>query len=265
MGVFHYIELYLSFSSQHLKKILEYRLSFLIGIIPFILLQLSGIVVIWAIFKKVPNIAGFSFDEILFIYGLGIACYALGRMLFSNLENLGYQYIIKGELDAILTKPINPLFHILASGFSEKEIGELVVGIVLIIKSIIGLSIDFGILEFFVLLYFLINGVVIYGSMNLIAVVICFWTKDTRGLTSPIMRIQEFSQYPVTIYGKTIRFIITWMLPFAFISFFPAAFFIRNKEFAGYIFCIPLIGIIFPIIAYLLWLKGLSKYESSGT
>ncbi|MDI6703255.1 MAG: ABC-2 family transporter protein [bacterium] len=265
MTVFHYPGLYLCFISQHLKKIFEYRLSFFIGIIPFILLQLSAIVVIWVIFKKVPHIAGFSFDEVLFVYGLGIVCYAFGRMVFSNLNNFGYRYIIKGELDAILTKPINPLFHILATDFSEKEIGELFVGIILIIKSIIGLKIHFGILELLALLYFLLNGIIIYGSINLIAVIICFWTKDIQGLTSPIMRIQEFSQYPVTIYGKAIRFVITWIIPFAFISFFPAVFFIRKEEFIGYIICIPLIGIIFPLIAYLLWLKGLSRYESSGT
>lgn len=265
MAIFHYIELYLCFISQHFKKILEYRLSFFIGIIPFILLQLLPIIVIWAIFRKVRCIAGFNFDEVLFIYGLGIVCYAFGKMLFSNLNNFGHQYIIKGGLDTVLTKPINPLFYILASDFSEKEIGELLVGIILIVKSIIGLEIHFGILEFFVLLYFIINGIVIYGAINLMAVVICFWTKDSRGLTSPIMRIQEFSQYPISIYGKAIKFIIIWIIPFAFISFFPVCFFIRNKEFINYIFCIPLIGIIFPIIAYLLWLVGLYRYESSGT
>ncbi|MEW6606439.1 MAG: ABC-2 family transporter protein [bacterium] len=265
MVISHYLELYLCFVSQHLKKILEYRLSFFIGIIPFILLQLLPIIIIWAIFKKVPHIAGFNFNEVLFIYGLGIICYAFGRMLFSNLNDFGYQYIIKGGLDTVLIKPINPLFYIVASDFSEKEIGELLVGIILIIKSIIGLEIHPGILEFFALLYFLINGIIIYGSINLIAVIICFWTKDPRGLTSPIMRIQEFSQYPVTIYGKAVRFIITWIIPFAFITFFPAVFFIRREEFGGYILCLPLIGIIFPLIAYLLWLKGLSKYESSGT
>lgn len=265
MYIFHYIRLYFCFIAQHLKRILEYKLSFFIGIIPFILLQLLGIIVIWAIFKKIPHIAGFKFDEVLFIYGIGIVCYALGRMLFSNLENFGYQYIIKGELDIILTKPINPLFFIVVSNFGEKEIGEILVGVILIIKSIIGLKIHFGILEFFIFLYFIINGVIIYGAINLIAITICFWTKDVRGLISPIMRIQEFSQYPITIYGKIIKFIIIWIIPFAFISFFPAVCFIRNKEFIEYIFCIPLIGIIFPTIAYILWLKGLHRYESSGT
>ncbi len=261
----HYVELYLCFLSQHLKKILEYKLSFFIGIIPFILLQLAPIIIIWAVFEKIPHIAGFSFDEILFIYGLGIVSYALGRILFSNLSDFGYRYIIKGELDTILVKPINPLFYILASGFSEKEIGEIMIGIILIVKAIIDLPIHFGILDFLALGYFLINGVFVYGAINLMAITVCFWTKDPRGLTSPIMRIQEFSQYPVTIYGKAIRFIITWIIPFAFISFFPATFFIHRGEFTRYIFCLPIIGVIFPIIAYLLWLKGLSKYESSGT
>ncbi len=34
----------------------------------------------------------------------------------------------------------------------------------------------------------------------------------------------EFAKYPITIYGKFIQAIITWLLPFAFTSFFPAAY-----------------------------------------
>ncbi|WP_180235705.1 ABC-2 family transporter protein [Bacillus toyonensis] len=35
----------------------------------------------------------------------------------------------------------------------------------------------------------------------------------------------DFSRYPITIYNKVISFILTFIIPYSFTSFYPAAFF----------------------------------------
>ena len=47
---------------------------------------------------------------------------------FDNLWALGQRLVRKGEFDKYLTRPINPLFHILVETFQIDALGELLVG-----------------------------------------------------------------------------------------------------------------------------------------
>ena len=49
----------------------------------------------------------------------------IGPSLFDNLWALGQRLVRKGEFDKYLTRPINPLFHILVETFQIDALGEL--------------------------------------------------------------------------------------------------------------------------------------------
>ncbi len=55
-----------------------------------------------------------------------------GSSLFDNLWDLGRRLVRKGEFDKYLTRPINPLFHILVETFQIDALGELLVGGILL-------------------------------------------------------------------------------------------------------------------------------------
>ena len=64
-----YLRLYKTFVAQHLKKLMEYRIDFLTGALSFLINQITNIVFIGIIFSQIPNLDGFLFYEIIFIYG----------------------------------------------------------------------------------------------------------------------------------------------------------------------------------------------------
>ena len=55
---------------QNLKRLMEYRADFLTGAVSFLIDQAVGIGFIFIIFSQIPQLAGFTFPQILFIYGL---------------------------------------------------------------------------------------------------------------------------------------------------------------------------------------------------
>ena len=78
----------------------------------------------------------------------------------------------------------------------------------------------------------------------------------------------EFAKYPTQIYSKIVRFIITWVIPFAFVAFLPASYFLGMQEEliikgVGVIAAECGIAVLFWIIAYALFNKGTSVYESA--
>ena len=55
---------------QSFKTMLEYKGDFILLIVTTIVGLMSGLVFIYLIYQKVPTIAGWSFWEIIFIYGI---------------------------------------------------------------------------------------------------------------------------------------------------------------------------------------------------
>lgn len=73
----------------------------------------------------------------------------------------------------------------------------------------------------------------------------------------PLMyNIGNYGRYPVNIYNRVIRFILTFVLPFAFVGVYPAAYFLRKTEWNSYAFATPLVGVICFTIAITLWNQG---------
>ena len=64
-----YIKLYVRFLEQYIKSLMEYRVDFILGLVGFILVQFTGVIFITLIFNAIPNLQGWGFYEILFIYG----------------------------------------------------------------------------------------------------------------------------------------------------------------------------------------------------
>ena len=60
------------FMAQEFKRMMEYKGDFIVGVIGFFLVQLSNLMFLWIIFGQIPNLAGWSVNEVVFIYGLSL-------------------------------------------------------------------------------------------------------------------------------------------------------------------------------------------------
>lgn len=64
-----YCKLYIKFLQQYIKTLIEYRADFILELIGFLFVQSIGVIFIGLIFNNIPSLKGWSFYEILFIYG----------------------------------------------------------------------------------------------------------------------------------------------------------------------------------------------------
>ena len=78
-------------------------------------------------------------------------------------------------------------------------------------------------------------------------------------------QLSNFVKYPITIYPTAIRFIVTFLIPFAFTGYYPAAYFLGREGFTKGILLTCVVAIVSFIIAYRIWVIGISKYESTGS
>lgn len=253
------------FIAQHMKNLMEYKVDFLTGAVSFLIGQVVQIAFLGIIFSQIPHLAGFEFDEILFIYGFSLIPKGIDHLFFDNLWSVGYFIVRKGDFDKYLTRPINSLFYVIAEKFCVDAFGELFIGLVLIAYSVISLklTITWYMIPLFVIA--VVFATLIYTSIKIATSAISFWTKASGHITHMLYMTNDFSKYPTTIYNKFVRTFITYVIPFAFTAYYPASYFLTGEN---PLFCIG--GTVVASIALLfvsvcIWNRGIKAYESAGS
>lgn len=260
-----YLRLYSVFIVQHCKRLMEYRVDFLTGAFSFLVNQITNILFIYIIFSQIPNLKGWSYQEIIFIYGYSLLPKGIDHLCNDNLWKLAYFYVRKGEFDKYLTRPINPLLHVIMEDFQFDALGELLIGMVLVVSASLKLHIQYDVGKIILFIIAVVFGVLIFASIKIALGALSFWIKRSGSILHMFYMSSDFARYPVTIYNNIIKVIITYIIPFAFTSFYPASYFLRGGKVWYQIGGTVLMGAIFLSISLVIWNKGLSAYESAGS
>ena len=260
-----YLRLYKKFLAQYIKSLMEYRVEFIFGLFGFILFQLTGVIFVKLVFNCIPFLQGWNFYEILFIYGLAQIPRGIDHIFTDYLWIFSWKTIAQGEFDRYLLRPINPLFQVISESFQPDGFGELIVGTTLFVMSAIKLQLHFGITKIFSLIVIIIFGSLIYTAVKLAFTSIAFWTKFAQSYIYMAYQLSTFAKYPMGIYPKAVRGILTFIIPFAFTGYYPGAYLLGKESFIMGVLVTAIVGILSILVAYFIWLKGISVYESAGS
>lgn len=264
-SVLFHLRIWGAYIVQFLKRRMIYQMDFWAGLGADLTLQGVNLLFLATIFQKVPTLRGWSRDEVLFIYGLAVISYALFGTLFSSVYYIGNDYIVEGNLDRVLLRPLNPLMQIYAERLDVEDFGEAFIGLAVLIYAANRLALDWTLLHFIALPLFIASGVLVFLGVFTALSSLSFWFVDRIGLLPPVYNMMAFGRYPVTIYNPVLKFVLSWIIPFAFVGFFPATWFIGHNEFFGYFLATPLVAVAFFAIGCLVFHLGLRRYESTGS
>ena len=71
--------------------------------------------------------------------------------------------------------------------------------------------------------------------------------------------------YPISIFGKNVLIFLTYVLPLAFISYYPARFILKKEDmYAIENFLTLPVGVLCLILINVLWKIAIKKYNSVG-
>ena len=79
-----YLRLHRIFVVQYLKKLMEYKVDFLLGAIGLLITQTIQILFLGIIFSQIPSLLGYTFPQIFFIYGFSLIPKPAVHLLATN-------------------------------------------------------------------------------------------------------------------------------------------------------------------------------------
>ncbi|MDD2889755.1 MAG: ABC-2 family transporter protein [bacterium] len=261
------ISLLFKFLTKNTKEFMVDKENFFIYFFTILLQQGTGLIFIWVIFDKIPFIVGWSLYEVVFIYGFFQVITGIFYFLFAWTLWFPDAYLINRKMDIILSCPLPAYYHVFLQeiGKSAMEIISPILGFVILGIAISHLSLDITVLFIVKIIIGIISGTLLLAGIFTIFTSISFWVKSRISFTSVLMSFMDFGQYPITIYSNILRLILTWVVPFGFIAFYPSASILKPLKFGNYIWVGFPVAVVFFLFGLLLWNAGLKRYESAGT
>jgi len=265
-----YLGLYFEFYKIKLKSIAQYRASFFMTTFSKAASYLSRFIVVWIMINTFRTMGTWSTYEVLLLYGLNSASYAIAGAFFYHITVPMKRMVGDGTMDEILTKPLNPFIYLAARNFSTGYFGTFFISLFLIVFCLLKLEISFTAGKLLLLAAAFLSGGLITGSFMLITSIPSFWMIRNSALPQLFFHTpSRFSEYPLSIFNKAIQFVLTVLLPFAFVTYYPALLILGKQDlmlFPAWVsYLTPAVAVLLFVIAYRFWFYGLKRYNSTGS
>ena len=131
-----YLRLYKVLISQFFKVIMQSKVDFLMGLFGFFFTQIMGIAFLYLVFEQIPSLQGWTLNQLIFIYGFAQIPRGIDHLFTDNVWLVAWRMVINGDFDRYMLRPMNILFQIISEKLQPDALGELLVGTILIVRSL---------------------------------------------------------------------------------------------------------------------------------
>lgn len=262
------LRIYRSLLGAALRGQMQYRANVLMMLLGGIAYQGAGFVFIWVVLDRFGSIGGWSLGEVAFLYGVRLCAHGLMVCFFNQMMSVD-QVVREGEFDRYLVRPVNPLISLLTRRTLLSAFGDLLGGCLLVAVSATMVPVEWSVPAVAYLVLAICGGALVEGSVQLAFGSMAFRLLSTGGLRfvgDDLFNL--FGGYPLKIFPTGARFVLTFILPLAFVAYLPVSVLLgRTGELMippSVAYLAPVLGGVLLFLAYRLWRYQMRFYASSG-
>lgn len=258
------MRLFLTLFKASFRSQAQYKFDFFVSIIGNILGLLADFIIVAFILMRFKNIDGWQLHEVALIYAIiefGFGMYRFIGDGFNNFELL----ILTGKFDTLLIRPTSALLQVMLQKIDFKRLGMVMQAVAVGIWGI--QRCNFINNSFYLYLpLLLLSSVLINMQISIILAATAFWT----GKNEDIIILGHYStrsaaRYPATIYHNIFSYILTFLIPFFSVSYYPLLYYTGKSNNSFYLLA-PFLGVAaMTPISYFIWNSGIKRYSSTGT
>ena len=214
------------------------------------------------LFTKTKTFAGYDLNQVLLFYFTFNLIDSATQMLFREVYRFRY-YIVSGNFDMLLVKPVNPLFRSLFGWTDILDLitlGPFILMIIFVLTKIPAIS--FG--HLFVYFALIINSMLLATSFHIMVLSLAVMTTEIDHAIMIYRDVVSMGKLPIDIYKEPLRSLITFVIPVGLMMTFPvkALLGVLNFRLVLYAFIFTL-TLLFLSITF--WNYSLKKYTSASS
>lgn len=258
------IRLYGRLLGAHLRSLLEYEADFWLMMFGTLMMQVVNVAFLSAIFAKVPHINGWSFWAVVAMFGMVAVAEGVGSLFFEGMWNLAWQ-INQGDLDYMMVRPYPILLQVSSMQIGLNGLSNIVTGGLMLGFAVANVDIAWSAGRVGLALLVLLSAIVIKVAINLGTNAVSFWMQSPSPLFAfAVHQVGDLARFPLSVYPLALKAALGFVLPFAFVSFFPVSVvFGHGPAWVGLL--TPLVAVYCAVVAWFVFSRGLRRYEGAGS
>ncbi len=245
-----------------LSQDMAYKWNFLITVIATMFKDFIGPLIIILIYTSTSGIPGWSLYEFLLFQGTLTLVFGFGHFAFVQIPAKVISGVRRGTFDKYLLKPVDTLFYLTAIATDWDGLGQVAVGLALIIFAFIKLNLAISLNFWIYVLLILVAFIFQYAIMVLISA-LTFLIVQSWALLDLFFKISDFARYPSSVYGVGLRFMLTFFFPIAISAYYPSIVLINGFSIKLLLEAVIPVFVFFILSLYV-WKLAMRKYTSAG-
>lgn len=167
-------------------------------------------------------IAGWTVGEVAFLYGLRLTAHGVCTINFG--QHRGSAHAIRnGDWDRYLLRPAGPLMQMLTRYFNPGTIGDLVLGLAILLTAASMIDVQFTAPTILFVTAAVFSGGLVEAGLQIGLSGLDFkWSPMTRVKDTVDRVLTDFGAYPMAIFGSAGAWMLTFLIPLAFMAYLPA-------------------------------------------
>ncbi len=265
----YYLPLYRRLISANLRSQMQYRVSFVADLVGNFLVTILDLAMVGILLTRFRAIGGWTLGEVLFLYGSSSVSFSLAELLVGGFDDFD-AWVVRGEFDQVLLRPLPITFQMLSARFHVRRIGRLAQALVALVLAftLLDLSWNAGDTAFFAVM--LAGGTLLFMSIFVAGATMSFWAPQAHEAINIFTYGGQFmTSYPMHIYQQWFVSLFTFVIPMAFINYYPALYLLDKPDPFGLPpfmpFLSPIVAVVVFRLTLSLWRVGVKHYQSTGT
>ncbi len=261
---FH-MRMYGSLLKMTMKGILQYRADFWMSLVSVVLLNGANIVQLSVIAWRFQALGGWEVGDLLVLYGMFMMSWSIFSVFFRRLSKIEEE-IESGTFDVYLLRPVSPFLQLVGGDMNYVGLCDTLMGIALVAAGLAMAGVQWRMWHILWFVVFVLSGGAIAVCIRFLISCVAFWTTKAGALNSIFTQVYLLTQkYPVTIFGRTFRVLVTGIVPVAFLNFYPASYLMGKPDAPPWLCMLsPVVALALAGISALVWRAGLRRYDSCG-
>jgi ABC-2 type transport system permease protein len=245
----------------------SYPASFAMLVLGSMLITSLDFVGIAIMFASIDTLGGFGLREIALLYGATGIGIGIADTVIGSVERLG-EFVRTGRLDQMLTKPVPLLVQVCSERFTLRRLGRITQATVVLLWAMP--VVDWTPARVVVAIVMVVSSSALFFGLFVLFSCLQFWTTDASETANAFTYGgNTLTQYPLTIFPKGLTVALTFVLPIAFVNWYPCLFLLGRPDPFGLPewlqLCSPVAAAVVVTAALLAWRTGVRRYTSTGS
>lgn len=222
---------------------------------------------IWLMFHTIDSLGGFTLSQVALLYGATGLGIGVADLLIGSVERIGTM-VRTGSLDVMLTRPVPVLVQVCADGFQLRRVSRILQA--LVVFGWAAWWVDWTPARSLVAGQMVVSSSVIFFCLFVLFSCVQFWLGDSSEFANAFTYGgNTLTQYPLTVFPKELVLSLTFVLPIAFVNWYPCLFLLGLPDPFGLPdwlqLCSPVAAVLLLGLTGLAWRSGLRHYTSTGS